>query len=416
MSSKLFVVLIAAIAFCFYAYLNSTESSVVFLALNYLARPHLTRDAEFKYKEIVSESAWIGKELVKNSSAWIDPLSDEDKNAFYNAILHFQSLNESMIKLRTFNFPLPPQTIAKIGIWKEQLGPNGRGFQVIRGVPIHQWTMEQCEIFFFALGKYLGITGAQDIEGNLLGHVRDIGPSDKVERPYKQRVDIAYHCDGSDVVGLLCIHPSKSGGSSKIVSSVAVFNQLLKHPKGQQYVHRLFDKIWLFTRSTFGVSPFLPVHPLRMDAQGTLRTYWNQEYYVKSYKHIENNTLTDLGLEDPFALEAIEAYDSILDDAMSGKNGLGLVMDLRGGDIQLLSNHYILHARTEFEDYTPAEIQEINRDCPLGVVPLVGQRDLLRLWVSESYKDMTWTQVVAKQWNLLGVVGSLAKGIWKYRL
>jgi hypothetical protein len=43
-----------------------------------------------------------------------------------------------------------------------------------------------------------------------------------------------------------------------------------------------------------------------------------------------------------------------------------LDMDLQPGDIQLLSNHTNLHARTEYEDYED----------------LAKRRHLLRLWLS----------------------------------
>ena len=36
-----------------------------------------------------------------------------------------------------------------------------------------------------------------------------------------------FHCDGSDLVGLLCLKPAKTGGQSKIASSMAVYNQML---------------------------------------------------------------------------------------------------------------------------------------------------------------------------------------------
>jgi len=40
-----------------------------------------------------------------------------------------------------------------------------------------------------------------------------------------QRQD--FHCDGSDLVGLLCLKAARTGGESKIVSSMAVYNQML---------------------------------------------------------------------------------------------------------------------------------------------------------------------------------------------
>jgi hypothetical protein len=44
--------------------------------------------------------------------------------------------------------------------------------------------------------------------------------------------------------------------------------------------------------------------------------------------------------------------------ARSDGEELGLSMYLQQGDVQLVSNHFVLHARTEFTDYTEAEIAQ----------------------------------------------------------
>jgi hypothetical protein len=51
---------------------------------------------------------------------------------------------------------------------------------------------------------------------------------------------------------------------------------------------------------------------------------------------------------------------------IAGSSILYLDMDLEPGDIQLLSNHTVLHARTDYEDYPELE----------------RKRHLLRLWIS----------------------------------
>ena len=38
-------------------------------------------------------------------------------------------------------------------------------------------------------------------------------------------------------------------------------------------------------------------------------------------------------------------------------------MYLQQGDVQLVSNHFVLHARTEFTDYTEAEIARAAADA-----------------------------------------------------
>lgn len=406
---SILIVIIAIGAWYFFSRANNKASSVVFLAINYLARPHIELQPNHHFEPITLPSAWNGSYLSQNPHIWMYELTDSDKATIDAGVRHFQGLNKTMEEMKVQDFPVSEEFLRKIQDWKRELTGQGRGFQVLRGVPVKEWTMKQSEIFFFALGKYLGNPGAQDIEGSLLGHVKNIGETGKVERPYRKSVDIAYHCDGADIVGLLCMHSAKSGGASRIVSSVTAYNELLKHPRGQEYVHRLFGKVLLFTRKTFGLSPYLPVYPLRQDGRGVLRSYWNQEFYLKSYRHPENGTLTENGRADPFVVEAVEAYDAILnrditlarareerllgmrsqEEGAAGETQqeqqqekqeqseeLGLSMYLQQGDVQLVSNHFVLHARTEFTDYTDLEIAQATQAAAgVGAGAGAGKRE-----------------------------------------
>src|SRR2546428_638501 len=47
-------------------------------------------------------------------------------------------------------------------------------------------------------------------------------------RRYQTAGNIAYHCDLADAVGLLCLRTARTGGASRIVSSVSVYNELLR--------------------------------------------------------------------------------------------------------------------------------------------------------------------------------------------
>jgi hypothetical protein len=381
-----------------------------------------------------------------NPQIWTYYLFQSEKESLCDTMSHFESLNKSLNDMVKSDFPFSPSFLNAMEEWKYQLGPKGRGFQIISGIPVNMWSLNQSEAFFWAFGKYLGLPGAQDIAGSLLGHVIDAGETNVTERPYRKSEDIAYHCDGADIVGLLCIHPAKRGGASRIISSVTVYNSLLSQPDGQNHIRRLFDKVLLFTRKTFGLSRFLPINPLRLDSTGNLRTYWNQEYYLKSYRN-PDGSLTDHGFADPTALEAIEAYDSILtkdlEQATNYRNthpshcdndshpskcsdeaetGLGLTMTLQQGDIQLVSNHYVLHARTEFEDFSTQELEDASRAAAaaaengrIAKTPAIGKRDLLRLWVSHSSKDMSWSLRLSKYVDLFRVLTGMAEGVIWYR-
>jgi hypothetical protein len=76
-----------------------------------------------------------------------------------------------MSELGAADFPLPGLA-ARLERWRREV-ERGRGFVVISGVPVERWSEEDCELFFWCLGGHLGIPGAQNKEGDLLGHVRD---------------------------------------------------------------------------------------------------------------------------------------------------------------------------------------------------------------------------------------------------
>lgn len=57
-------------------------------------------------------------------------------------------------------------------------------------------------------------------------------------------------------------------------------------------------------------------------------------------------------------------------------------MYLQQGDIQLVSNHFVLHARTEFDDHTPEEIADA--DPGNGLLPPLGRNNTV-VYISLLY-------------------------------
>jgi len=255
-------------------------------------------------------------------------------------------------ELASDDFPLPTLD-AEIARWRAELS-EGRGFLLVSGLPVERWTQAEAERAFWCLGLHLGRPGAQNAAGDLLGHVTDLGESvdDPHVRLYRTAADIAYHCDAADVVGLLCLRPARRGGRSRIVSSVSVYAELLR--RRPELVARLYEPFNLDVRSEGDRAGlrWLPIPPCRY-ADGRLRTFYHSDYFRSVVRHDDVPPLTD----DERAL--LDLYEEIAADP-----ALYLDMELRAGDVQWLSNHVVLHARTAYED-DPAH-----------------KRHLLRLWLS----------------------------------
>jgi hypothetical protein len=311
--------------------------------LHYFARPQ----EGIPTAPIASPAAWRGADM-RESREWIVVLTPGEVDELRAAQRHAHARGTPMGEMTRKDFPLP--TLApRIAMWRDVVH-RGRGFVLIRGVPVQEWSPHESETFFWCLGQHLGMPGAQNPQNDLLGHVRDQRTGEDV-RYYRTNKALAVHTDTADIVGLLCLQSAKAGGLSRIASSVAVFNELLR--RRPELVPRLFEPLYFDTKGEGGTRA-LPIAPCRY-ADGVLRTFWQSDYYrsVQKLAHVPRHT--------PAEIELLDAYDGI-----ANSPEYYLDMALEPGDVQLLSNHTVLHARTAFEDWPEPE----------------RRRHLLRLWLS----------------------------------
>lgn len=312
--------------------------------LHYFARPQ----EEVPLAPVQSPAAWRGVEMRAQPERWIVPLSASDIAEIRAAVQTAIRMGKPMGAMTHADFPLPSLG-AKVRTWAE-LVHRGRGFVLIRGVPVADWSTAECEMFFWCLGQFLGLPGAQNPQNDLLGHVRDQRSGDDV-RFYRTNKALAVHTDTADIVGLLCLQPAREGGLSRIASSVAVYNELLH--RAPHLAPLLFKPFWFDTKGEGGVRAF-PIAPCRYGG-GVLRSFWQSDYYrsVERYEHVPRLTPDEHTLLDTY-------------DAIANSPEFYLDMELQAGDVQLLSNHTCLHARTAFTDWPEPE----------------RRRHLLRLWIS----------------------------------
>ncbi len=329
--------------------MNNAYLSFVDQTLHYFDRPHQAPLGE----PMQGAANWRGADLPPLDSmvCHLDPTEQAEIMA---AIASAQSLGQPTRDLLASDFPLP-RLAPRLAEWRTELA-SGCGFVVVRGVPTEDMSQAQRELFFWCFGLHLGRPGEQNPQGDLLGHVIDTGAAqaDETVRLYMTSSNIAYHCDAADVVGLLCINAAKRGGASRIVSSVSVFNRLLE--EAPELAQRLFDPVLLDIRDreVNSEGSTLPIPPCRY-ADGVLRTFYHADYFRSVTRHAEVGNL------GPQEQRLFDRYEAIANEP-----GMYLDMDLRPGDIQLLSNHSCLHARTDYEDYPEPD----------------RRRHLLRLWLS----------------------------------
>ncbi|MBX3286270.1 MAG: TauD/TfdA family dioxygenase [Actinobacteria bacterium] len=323
---------------------SDTVRSYLEQTLHYFDRPHTGQPTA----DLVGPWAWRGADLAADPHAWCRPFTDVELAELGAASQRVVDSGAPLETLTKDDVPLGPAE-ASVAAWRTELA-DGRGFLLLRGAPVEAWGPQRSEAAFWVLGLHLGAPGCQDVDGRLLGHVTDEGGADAGTRSYRTNRNIRYHCDAADVVGLLCLATASAGGLSRLASSVTVFNVL--RAEAPDLAARFFEPFELDTRSDDVGSTTVPIEPCRFDGV-RLRTFFHADYFGSADRH-PGVTLTDLDRA------ALAAYEETAE-----RPEIRLDMELAVGDVQLVSNHSTIHARTAYDDDGTD-----------------GRRHLLRLWLS----------------------------------
>ncbi len=294
---------------------------------------------------------------VADPSEWTVVLTDAERDEIVTATAAARSAGATVPTLDREAFPLPVLGSRAVE-WSRRLA-DGRGFLLLRRFPVDLLDDAGTELAYVGVGAHLGTPVGQDRDATLLGHVRDEGVErvDPSVRLYRTRARQDFHTDGADLVGLLCLHRARAGGESRIASSAAVVNEVLaRRPDLLDVLYEPFH--WdRNDEQSPGEDPYFAL-PAITDVGGAPRVFYIGWYIRDAQRHPEVPRLTAA------QVEAMELVESIANDP-----AFHVEMDFRPGDVQLLNNARILHAREAYEDDPdPAE-----------------RRHLLRLWLAAHH-------------------------------
>jgi Taurine catabolism dioxygenase TauD, TfdA family len=301
---------------------------------------------------VVGPSAWIGAELATRPADWTYDLTPYDLRDIEAAVADCRGRDIATVTRADFPLPTLGPTLEEM---REQV-LNGRGFVVVRGLPVEGRPIADSAMAYFGIGTYLGSARSQNAKGHVLGHVRDLGLAtrDPNVRTYQTTERQHFHTDSCDIVGLLCLKTARSGGLSSLTSSNTIYN-VMAH-EDPDLLWRLFQPFATDRRGEVpeGKKPWFDM-PVFHDFEGYLSAIYSRTYVRSAQRFPGARRLTP---EDEAALDR---FDSLAEDPK-----LRLDMMLRPGDMQFVHNHTILHDRTSFIDWPEPE----------------RKRHLLRLWLA----------------------------------
>lgn len=309
--------------------------------------------APAQLRPYVHPNAWTRAELLKTDD-WLLQLDAHDNREIQQALAHARSHDLHIPGLSREGFPLPTLG-AKLERMCEQL-VNGKGLAVVRGFDIDALSIEDAALAYWGIGSFLGKGKAQNMQGDLLGHVTDLGidfHSNQGARGYQSRLMLPFHNDALDIVGLLCLQVAKQGGKSRFVSSTALYNAVLE--RRPDLARTLHEPIYLDRR---GEEP-AGTKPWHM---GSVFEWVGERLFVRYNRtYIQSaQRFPDIPRLTPQQLEAFDLMDSLSRDPE-----YHVEVNFERGEMQFLCNYTTLHSRSAYEDWPERE----------------RRRYLLRLWL-----------------------------------
>jgi hypothetical protein len=233
---------------------------------------------------------------------------------------------------------------------------DGRGFVVVRRLPVEDYSKDELGMIMWGLGTHLGRGLSQSVLGDRLGHVKDYSREDPLARAYRNKQELSPHTDSCDLIGLACLRDAQSGGVSQLTSAISVHNAMLEEcPDALEHLYRGY----VFHRRGEEQPGELPHTPYRMPI------YSNTDGKV-SARYVR--TYVEAGEAAVGRPMGVSGELAVLDrfEAVTKRPELMLQFTLQPGEMYFINNYTILHARTAFDD---GDVEEDRR------------RHLLRLWL-----------------------------------
>ncbi len=299
-------------------------------------------------------SAWYGAEM-QNSTEWLYSLTPDEVAEIDAAARPLAQAEADIARITKADFPLPSLGPKLDAMFNDVL--NGRGFALLRGLPVENWSTRQSATAYYGIGAHFGHARSQNGKGHVLGHVRDLGRdavNDPTARIYQTSERQTFHTDSCDIVALLCLKTAKSGGASALVSSMTIYNEMLK--RRPDLLPHLFKPLCTDRRGEVpaGQKPWHEI-PVFNWYEDKLSALYARRYIESARRFPEVAPLTG----DETA--ALDLFDELANDP-----AISMQMDFKPGDMQWVHNHTMLHDRTSFEDWPEPE----------------NKRHLLRLWLA----------------------------------
>ena len=338
---------------------------------------------------VVDDSAWTGTTL-RAARSWEYHLNAQHLEDLDRAADAIRAQGLELVNITRDTFPLGSLATLVEVIRNDLTG--GRGFSLLRGFPVETYDIAELEKLYWGLCTHVGTGITQNGQAGLIHYVTDGKRQPRqgtrgVGMPKESKL----HVDLTDCVSLLCVQQAPDQPPSRVASSAALHNALLRQRPGD--LPRLYEG-FQWDRMGEHAQCELPTTgysvPFFSYAEGQLSCRYNRAWITRAADR----------LECPFS----DAENDLLDHVDHLNREQCLEFPFEAGDIQFCNNYLAFHGRAAHE-----------------VIPDErNKRLLLRIWVDfdapRAFSDeaiMRYGVVRhgALGWTVNDVVDGLHRGI-----
>ncbi|KAJ5578206.1 uncharacterized protein N7459_007170 [Penicillium hispanicum] len=331
-------------------------------------------------QQLVSPLVWEGKDVEKRSD-WIYQLNNAQLDEIDAALKSFKALNKPLGYINQSTFPLPQLHPTLRDLSKEL--HNGRGFFVLRGLRIDDYSREDNIIIYTGVSSHIGSirgrqqdTRLQNGTSPVISHIKDITRTvdkSKIGAPSNTSDKQVFHTDAGDIISLLCLSPSAEAGESYLSSSWNVYNILAKerpdliHTLSQDWPVDGFNN----PNKPYTLRPLLYHQPATESTPERVLIQYARRYFTGFLAQPRSKDIPPITEAQAEALDALH----FLAEEHSAS------LDFQKGDVQYVNNLSIFHARNGFKDAPGKE------------------RHLLRIWLRDPENAWITPEPLQHRWD-----------------